>query len=122
MLILMKKWAFINLSTIGCHSYVAGQSKIVQDVPCYMRVGGQPVERARDQRPGALKSGLTGEARAALRAAHQLIFLARMTLGQATEILELHDHLTPEVVELMKFLESQHLGKMGRARERRRGA
>jgi hypothetical protein len=45
-----------------------------------------------------------------------------MTLGQAAEILELHDHLTPEVVQLMQFLESQHLGKMGRGRERRRGA
>ena len=69
-----------------------------------------------------LKSGLTGEARAALCAAHQLIFLARMTLGQATEILEVHHHLTPEVIQLMQFLESQHLGRMGRARERRRGA
>ena len=38
-----------------------------------------------------------------------------MTLGQATEILELHNHLTPEVLQLMQFLESQHLGRLGRA-------
>ena len=45
-----------------------------------------------------------------------------MTLGQANEILELRGHLTPEVVDLLAFLERQHPGRMGRARERRRGA
>jgi UDP-N-acetylglucosamine acyltransferase len=111
-----------QFSTIGCHSHVAGQSKIVQDVPCFMRVGGNPSSVRGINGRVLSRSGLTGEARAALRAAHQLIFIARMTLGQAAEILELHDHLTPEVVQLMQFLESQHLGKMGRGRERRRGA
>jgi UDP-N-acetylglucosamine acyltransferase len=111
-----------QFSTIGCHSYIAGQSKIVQDVPCYMRVGGNPSSVRGINGRVLLKSGLTGKARAALRAAHRLIFLARMTLGQASEILEVHDHLTPEVVLLLEFLEAQHQGRMGRARERRRGA
>ena len=31
----------------------------------------------------------------------------------------MHNHLTPEVVHLMRFLESQHSGRVGRARERR---
>lgn len=111
-----------QFTTIGCHSYIASHSKIVQDVPCYMRVGGNPSTVRGINGRVLLKNGLTGEARAALRAAHQLIFLARMPLGQAAEILESHHHLTPEVIELMTFLESQHLGKMGRGRERRRGA
>jgi UDP-N-acetylglucosamine acyltransferase len=111
-----------QFSTIGCHSYVAGQSKIVQDVPCFMRVGGNPSSVRGINGRVLLRNGLTGGARAALRAAFKLIFFARKTLGQATEILELHDHLTPEVIQLMKFLESQHLGKLGRARERRRAS
>ena len=106
-----------QFSTIGCHSYVAGQSKIVQDVPCYMRVSGNPSSIRGINGRVLLKRGLTGEARAALRAAHQLIFLARMTLGQASEILELHHHLTPEVIDLLKFLDAQHQGRLGRACE-----
>jgi hypothetical protein len=43
-----------------------------------------------------------------------------MTLGQATEILEMHDQLSVEVLYLLRFLESQNQGHMGRARERRR--
>ena len=111
-----------QFSTIGRRSFVDGQSKITQDVPCYMRVAGNPSSVRGINGRVLMKSGLAGESRAALRAAHQLIFLARMTLGQATEILEMHDQLSPEVVDLIKFLESQHLGRLGRARERRRGS
>jgi UDP-N-acetylglucosamine acyltransferase len=111
-----------QFATIGRHSHVASQSKIVQDVPCYMRVSGNPSSVRGINGRVLLKSGLTGEGRAALRAAHQLIFLARMTLEQASGILKLHDHLTPEVVALIEFLESQHSGRMGRAREGRRAA
>jgi UDP-N-acetylglucosamine acyltransferase len=109
-----------QFATIGRSSYIDGQSKITQDVPCYMRVAGNPSSIRGINGRVLTKNGLGAEARAALRTAHQLIFLARMTLGQATEILELHNHLSPEVMDLMRFLEAQHLGRMGRARERRR--
>jgi UDP-N-acetylglucosamine acyltransferase len=109
-----------QFSTIGRNSFIVGQSKITQDVPCYMRVAGNPSSVRGINGRSLEKNGLKGQARAALRAAHQLIFLARMTLGQSSEILELHDHLTPEVLDLLKFLELQHQGRLGRARERRR--
>lgn len=108
-----------QFTTIGRGSFVDGQSKITQDVPCYMRVAGNP-SSVRGINGRILKKALSANSRAALRTAHQLIFHARMTLGQATEILELHDQLSPEVIHLMRFLESQHLGRLGRARERRR--
>jgi UDP-N-acetylglucosamine acyltransferase len=109
-----------QFSTVGCNSYIGRQSKITQDVPCYMRVDGQRA-RVRGINGRALrKSGLTGNSRASLRTAHQLIFIAHMTLGHATEILEMHDQLTAEVLHLLRFLESQNEGHMGRARERRR--
>jgi UDP-N-acetylglucosamine acyltransferase len=111
-----------QFATIGRSSYIDGQSKITQDVPCFMRVAGNPSSIRGINNRFLVKDGLSGGARAALRAAHQLIFVARMTLGQATEILDVHHQLTPEVLYLMKFLEAQHLGRMGRARERRRGA
>ena len=40
----------------------------------------------------------------------------------AAEILESHGHLCPEVKSLLDFIEAQHLGKQGRARERWRKA
>jgi UDP-N-acetylglucosamine acyltransferase len=109
-----------QFSTIGRSSYIGGQSKITQDVPCYMRVAGNPSSVRGINGRALLRDGLTAKARAALRSAHRLIFLSRMTLGQATEILDEHDQLSPEVLCLLQFLESQHQGRLGRARERRR--
>jgi UDP-N-acetylglucosamine acyltransferase len=109
-----------QFSTIGRGSYIGNASKITQDVPCYMRVAGSPSSVRGINGRSLQESGLSGHARAALRSAHQLIFLARMTVGQAADILDVRDQLTPEVLCLLKFLEAQHQGRLGRARERRR--
>jgi UDP-N-acetylglucosamine acyltransferase len=106
-----------QFSTIGCSSHIGGQSKITQDVPCYMRVAGNPTSVRGINGRALHQHGLNGRARAALRTAHHLIFLARMTLGQASEILDERDQLNPEVLRLLKFLESQRQGRLGRARE-----
>jgi UDP-N-acetylglucosamine acyltransferase len=109
-----------QFATIGCSSQIRGQSKITQDVPCYMRVSGNPSSVRGVNGRVLAGHGLASGARASLRAAHRLIFVDRVTLGQSSEILESHDHLTPEVLALLRFLESQHSGRLGRARERRR--
>lgn len=110
-----------QFATVGCHSFVEGQSKITQDVPSYMRVSGYPSSVRGINNRLLEQSGISRQARAALRGP-QAHLPARMTLGQAYEILELRGHLTPEVLNLLAFLESQHAGRMGRARERRRSA
>jgi UDP-N-acetylglucosamine acyltransferase len=112
--------AIHQFSTIGRSCYVGRQSKITQDVPCYMRVAGNPTSVRGINGRVLQQHGLTGHARAALRTAHHLIYFARMTLGQATEILDEHDQLSPEVVRLLRFLECQHQGRLGRARDHRR--
>jgi len=106
--------------TVGGFSLVGGQSKIVQDVPCFMRVDGNPSSVRGINGRRLKREGLSIAARAALRAAHQLVYLAKMSLIQAVEILEVRELLTTEVVCLLTFLEDQHQGRLGRARDRRR--
>jgi hypothetical protein len=43
-----------------------------------------------------------------------------MNIGQAATVLDDQDLLTPEVLALLKFLELQQDGSLGRARGRRR--
>jgi UDP-N-acetylglucosamine acyltransferase len=106
--------------TVGGGSYIGANSKITQDVPCFMRVEGNPPV-ARSINGQALKaSGCSGESLAALREAHRLIFTARINIAQAAGLLEGQDMLTPEVVALLKFLELQQEGGNGRARGLRR--
>lgn len=106
--------------TVGGGSYIGGHSKITQDVPCYMRVeGNPPVVRSINGR--ALEAmGWSGESLASLREAHRLIFVMRMNIGQAANLLDDQDLLTPEVLTLLKFLEAQQEGSLGRARSVRK--
>jgi UDP-N-acetylglucosamine acyltransferase len=106
--------------TVGAGSFVGGQSKITQDVPRYMRVDGNPPKILGINGRRLAHSGFSRSTLVGIREAHQLIFLAKMTLSQAAEIIESHGHLTPEVSLLIRFLEAQHQGRMGRGRDRRK--
>jgi UDP-N-acetylglucosamine acyltransferase len=108
--------------TVGADSFVGGQSKITQDVPRYMRVDGNPPKVLGINGRTLARSGFSRLTLVAVREAHQLIFVAKMPLSQAADIMDAHGHLTPEVQLLIKFLEAQHLGRMGRGRDRRRAS
>lgn len=102
--------------TVGTRSAIGTYSKITQDVPCFMRVeGNPPVVRSIHGR--ALKAaGCTSESLAALREAHRLIYVVKMRFEEVATLLHDRDLLTDEVIVLLKFLENQHDGKLGRAR------
>ena len=108
--------------TIGGYSFVGGQSRINHDVPRYMLVDGNPSKVRCINVVGLKRNGVTAEGIDALHEAHRLIYRAKMSAKQAGEILESHDHMTAEVRTLLTFIQDQHEGKHGRARERfRRG-
>ncbi len=107
-----------HYATIGGFSFVGGQSRIIHDVPRYMLVDGNPSKVRCINVVGLKRNGISSEAIDALHEAHRLIYRAKMNVKQAAEILESHGHLLPEVQRLLDFVDSQHAGKHGRARER----
>src|SRR3954449_9052805 len=111
-----------HYATIGSYSFVGGQSRIVHDVPRYMLVDGNPSKIRCINVVGLKRNGVTTEGIDALHEAHRLIYRAKMSAVQAAEILESHGNLVPEVLRLLEFVDSQHAGKHGRARERWRKA
>jgi UDP-N-acetylglucosamine acyltransferase len=108
--------------TVGAYSYVGALSRIYHDVPRFMIVDGNPSKVRCINVVGLRRHGIPAESIAALHEAHRLIYRARMAAAHAAEILESHGHLCPEVRSLLDFIEEQHLGKHGRARERWRAA
>lgn len=107
-----------HYATIGGYSFVGGQSRIIHDVPRYMLVDGNPSKVRCINVVGLKRNGISAESIDALHEAHRLIYRAKMTPKHATEILESHDHMAPEVRRLLEFVQEQHEGKHGRARER----
>jgi UDP-N-acetylglucosamine acyltransferase len=107
-----------HYTSIGGYAFVGGQSRIIHDVPRYMLVDGNPSKVRCINVVGLKRNGISPEAIDALHEAHRLIYRAKMNVKQAAPILESHGHLLPEVQKLLDFVDSQHAGKHGRARER----
>jgi UDP-N-acetylglucosamine acyltransferase len=108
--------------SVGAYSFIGGQSRIYHDVPRYMLVDGNPSKVRCINVVGLKRRGISREGIDALHEAHRLIYRAKMNARHAAEILDSHGHLTVEVQSLLDFIQAQHEGRHGRARERfRRG-
>jgi UDP-N-acetylglucosamine acyltransferase len=97
-------------------------SRVLHDVPPYMLVEGNPA-RPRCINLVALKrNSFPEEYIDALNEAHRLLYRAKVGLDHAREILRSNGKLIPPVNHLLNFIQEQHEGRHGRARERRRAA
>jgi UDP-N-acetylglucosamine acyltransferase len=111
-----------HFSTIGSYSFTGGLSRVLHDVPPYMLAEGNP-SRPRCINIVALKRhSFTVETIRALAEAHRLIYRAKVGLDHARELLRANDLLVPEANHLLSFLQHQHEGRNGRARDQRRAA
>ena len=59
---------------IGTMSMIGGCSKVVQDVPPFMLVDGNPAETRTINKVGLERNGVSEEAQAALRQAYKILF------------------------------------------------
>lgn len=111
-----------HFSTIGSFSFTGGLSRVLHDVPPYMLAEGNP-SRPRCINIVALKRhDFAAETIQALSEAHRLLYRGKVGLDHARELLRAANQLVPAVNHLLSFLESQHEGRNGRGRDRRRAA
>ncbi len=111
-----------HFTTIGSYSFVGGMARVSRDVPPYMLVEGSPA-RPRCVNVVALKrNDFPSDVIKALTEAHKLIYRSKVGLDNAREILRSNGMMVPAVNHLISFIEHQHDGRHGRARERRRAA
>jgi UDP-N-acetylglucosamine acyltransferase len=106
--------------TIGSYSYVGALSRIYHDVPRFMMVDGNPSKVRCLNLVGLKRNGLSPESISSLHEAHRLVYRAHMTSEHASEMLKTNGHWCSEVQNLLAFIEKQHLGTHGRARDRGR--
>jgi UDP-N-acetylglucosamine acyltransferase len=114
--------AIHHFSTVGSFSFTGGLSRVLHDVPPYMLCEGNPT-RPRCINIVALKrNNFSADAITSLAEAHRLIYRTKVGLDRAREMLRAAGMLAPAVNHLLNFLEFQHDGRNGRARDRRRAA
>jgi UDP-N-acetylglucosamine acyltransferase len=105
-------------TTIGQYSYVGGLTRIVQDVPPFMIVEGNPARVRHVNVVGLERAGFSPQRIEALKEAfHHLFRPEELNQNKALEELSGQNGLTPEVSVLVNFLREISRGKSGRYRE-----
>ena len=104
--------------TIGQHSYVGGLTRIVQDVPPYMIVEGNPAKVRKVNTVGLERSGFSQDCINAIKDTFKQLFRSE-TLNRNQLLLELEnkEDLIPEIRILIYFFRNVDKGKFGRYRE-----
>lgn len=103
---------------IGKLAMVGGMSRITRDVPPFMLVEGHEQTVHDINAVGLRRIGITQESRLALHKACKLLFKSQLGLTHAIQIVHREVRITPEVQELLEFLQRMFQGKAGRGNQR----
>jgi UDP-N-acetylglucosamine acyltransferase len=95
---------------IGTMAMVAGCAKIVQDVPPYMIVDGNPAETRTVNKLGLERNGVSEEAQTALRQAYKIYFRDGLTIPNALARIEGELPPLPEIKHLVQFIRASERG------------
>ena len=95
---------------IGKLSMIGGCSKVVQDVPPFMIVDGNPGETRTINKVGMERNGVSEAAQAALRLAYKLLFREGLTIPNAVTRIEMELPALPEIQYLIQFVRTSERG------------
>lgn len=97
---------------IGQHAMVGGMSKVVQDVPPFMMVAGNPTSTRGVNTVGLQRRGFTEDDMRALKTAYKKLFLKKdISLSEGLNSLKATDDGdNPKVKELIAFIEQSERG------------
>jgi UDP-N-acetylglucosamine acyltransferase len=109
-----------HFTTFGRLAFVGGMSRIVHDVPPFVKAEGSPARVRAINDVGLERHGFDEMQIQALRAAYRLIWRGDLPRSQALAAIEHDGAATVEVRELVAFLRCAEHGKHGRAKEAER--
>lgn len=106
-----------QFSTLGRYAYLAGFTRVVQDVPPFLTVEGYGCKIRGVNYRGMQRFGYSKQLIEQLKHAFRLIFRSGAPRARALELLEARPNIPEEVRELVAFLRRSEKGKSGRFRE-----
>jgi UDP-N-acetylglucosamine acyltransferase len=95
---------------IGRLSMMGGCTKVVQDVPPFMIVDGNPGETRAINKVGLERNGVSEAAQAALKQAYKILFREGLTMTNALTKVEAELPALPEIKHLVQFIRASERG------------
>lgn len=95
---------------IGTMSIIGGCSKVVQDIPPYMMVDGNPAVTRALNKEGLKRNNVSEETQTTLKQAHRILFRENLTMVNAVEKARAEVATCPELEHLLGFVQSSERG------------
>lgn len=95
---------------IGKMSIVGGCTKVVQDVPPFMLVDGNPAETRTINKIGLDRKGISEAAQSVLRQAFKILFREGLTISNSLARIEKELPALPEIQHLVQFVRASERG------------
>lgn len=102
--------AAIQFSKIGAHTYIAGGTEVIKDVPPYIKAGRSPLSYVGVNSVGLLRRGFTPEKINGILEIYRNIYLRGFNITQATQFIEKELPDTEEKKEILKFIKDSKRG------------
>ena len=112
----------VQFTSIGSLSFVSAMSRVLQDVPPFMIVDGQPAKPRCVNTIGMKRNGYSEDDVQVLQAAFKLLYRSRVGIEPTREELMNSGPIRPVLRQLFDFLDHSCGGRHGRGRDRRRKA
>ena len=95
---------------IGTMSIIGGCSKVVQDVPPYMMVDGNPAATRTLNKEGLKRNGVSEDTQRSMRQAYRILFRSEQTFTNAVKQVRADVASSSELEHLLAFIESSERG------------
>lgn len=99
-----------QFARIGKHAFIGGCSRVVQDVPPFVRAAGSPVKLFGLNSVGLQRAGFDAAVVAELKRAYRICFRSDLNLSQGVERARAEIADIPEVRHFLSFIESSQRG------------
>lgn len=99
-----------QLVKIGRNAMIGGFSNVIQDVPPFITVDGNPAKAAGLNKLGMIRGGIEEDTRKVLKNAYKILYFSGLDLKQALVIIEEQLPLSMEVTDLIRFLRHSEKG------------
>ncbi len=102
--------AAIQFARIGAHSYIAGGTEIIKDIPPYIKAGRHPISYVGVNSVGLQRRGFSSEKINGILEIYRNIYTRGLNITQATSFIENELPETEERNEIIKFIKDSKRG------------
>ena len=113
----IEDWAIIGGMTpihqfchVGQHCMVGGGLRVIQDIPPYILVGGEPLRFGGLNSIGLQRRGFSSDVITALKRAYRLIYRSNLNISQAVDRIKNELEITPEINNVLDFINRSDRG------------